>query len=158
MRRHSIVLRVGLMSLLGSVIVEGAFQDFALQVGPPVAGSSQPAKKALLVVRPAGCADPARAQITATAEGLVNGNRQTVPLTVSALPTPGVHAVPQDVPTTGFWIVNLVGNCDGTRAGAIVTMGPKPEYRREAVKLLKQPATETEIDASLKALATGGHR
>jgi hypothetical protein len=134
-------------------------QDFTLQVGPPVAGNAQPAKSSLLVVRPAGCADPARAQITATAEGIVNGARQSVPLKLSALPTPGVHAVHQNWPSVGVWVVNLVGGCAGKTAGAIVSMaGPNPAYHRDAVKHLPHPATPSEIDASLRALTGGGEK
>lgn len=159
MRNHQIVVSVVVATLL--IAVDGASavaQDFALQVGPPVAGNAQPAKTSLLVVRPAGCADPASAQITATAEGMLNGARRSVPLKLSVLPTPGVHAVGKDWPNGGVWIINLVGTCAGKTAGAIVLVGPNAEYRREAVKHLPHPATPSEIDASLKALTAGGQR
>ena len=133
-------------------------QDFALQVGPPIAGNAQPAKSSLLVVRPGGCSDPAAAKITATAEGIVDGSRRSVPLTLRSLPTPGVHAVPKEWAQGGVWIVNLVGSCGGKTAGAIVSLGPDANYRREAVKLLARPASAAEIDASLKALTTGGQQ
>lgn len=160
MRRHHIVLSYGLAALLTTGAAPPAVaQDFALQVGPPVAGNAQPAKSSLLVVRPGGCADPASAQISATAEGIVNGARRSVPLKLSALPTPGVHAVPKDWANGGVWIVNLVGRCAGKTAGAIVSVvGPNAEYRREAVKHLPQPATASEIDASLRALTAGGQK
>ena len=155
MQRHSI----GALAVLAVLVipVAGWAQDFALQVGPPIAGGSQPAKSSLLVVRPGGCADPASAQITATAEGVVDGTRRSVPLKHSTLPTPGVHAVPKDWATGGFWIVNLVGTCAGKTAGAIVPVGPNYSYRRESVKLLAHRPTPAEIDASLKTL-TGGQR
>lgn len=158
MRGHQIVLSVGVATLLTTAGgASGVAQDFALQVGPPVAGNAQPAKGSWLVVRPGGCADPARAQITATAEGIVNAARRSVPLKLLVLPTPGVHAVPKDWPDGGVWIVNLVGMCAGKTAGAIVAVvGPRAEYRREAVKLLPHAATPSEIDASLKALEAGG--
>ena len=133
-------------------------QDFALQVGPPVAGNAPFSKRALLVVRPAGCADPARARITATAEGIVNGTRRSVPLTLSPGPSSGVHAVQPQWPNSGAWVVNLVGTCAGKTAGALVSVaGPSPKYNREAVKYLPHPATPAEIDASLKAL-TGSEK
>jgi hypothetical protein len=111
------------------------------------------------VVRPGGCADPASAEITVTAEGIVNGARRRVPLKLSALPTPGVHAVPKDWSSGGVWILNLVGKCAGKTAGAIVSIvGPNAEYRREGVKYLPHPATLSEIDAALKALTAGGQR
>lgn len=157
MRPRLIVPSLGFAALMAfGPPVSTAAQDFALQVGPPIAGNAQPAKASLLVVRPGGCADPASAQITATAEGLVDGARKTVPLKLSALPTPGVHAVPKDLPDRGVWIVALAGTCAGKTAGAIVSIaGPKGEYRREAVKYLPHKATASEIDASLKTLAGG---
>ena len=157
MRGRSIALSLGFSMVLMMAGVPAALaQEFALQVGPPIAGSAQPAKSSLLVVRPGGCAEPAHAQITATAEGLVSGARRSVPLTLSPLPTPGVYAVPKDLPAGGVWIVNLVGTCAGKTAGAIVSIGSTPVYRRETVKLLAHRATPQEIDASLKAL--GGQR
>jgi hypothetical protein len=156
MSRHGIVINVALA--LG-IALPAAAQDFALQVGPPVAGNGQVAKSSLLVVRPSGCADPAGAEITATAEGIVNGARRSVPLKLSALPTPGVHAIPKSWPNGGVWIVNLVGTCAGKTAGAIVSVaGPNAEYRREAVQHLTHSATPSEIDASLKELAAGAQQ
>src|ERR1700730_3889766 len=97
MRRHSIFVCVGLATVLTLACAPAAFaEDFALQVGPPIAGNAQPAKTSMFVVRPGGCADPAAARITGTGEGLVNGVRRSVPLKLVALPTPGVYAVPRD--------------------------------------------------------------
>jgi hypothetical protein len=156
--RYSIGFSVGLAALLTALGARPAVaQDFALQVGPPVAGNAPPAKTSLLVVRPMGCADPARAQITGTAEGIVNGARRSVPLKLWALPTSGVHAVHREWPNLGVWIVNLVGTCAGKTAGAIVSMGgADAAYHREAVKQLPHAATASEIEASLNALRAGG--
>jgi hypothetical protein len=157
MRRHSIFTVIGLAGVWTLVLAAPApAQDFSLQVGPPIAGNAQPAKSSLLVVRPGGCADPARATITATAEGIVGGVRKSVPLTLAPLPTPGVHAVPNEWAPSGVWVINLVGTCAGKTAGAIVSLGPKAPFRRDAVKLLPHRATPAEITASLKALSTGG--
>jgi len=156
MRRHSIFLRTGLATFLILASATAAFaEDFALQVGPPTAGNAQPAKTSLFVVRPGGCADPAAARITGTAEGIVDGVRRSVPLTLVALPTPGVYAVPRDWNNAGAWIVSLVGTCAGKTAGAIVSIGPRETYRRESVRLLGHRATPAEIDDSLKAVAEG---
>ena len=158
--RHRIVLSVGRAVVIATWIASPAMaQDFSLQVGPPVAGNGQSSKGSLLVVRPGGCADPASAQITATAEGIVDGTRHSVPLRLSALQTPGVHAVPRDVANRGVWVINLVGTCAGKAAGAIVSVvGSNPEYRREAVKYFPHPATPSEINASLKVLAAEGRQ
>jgi hypothetical protein len=153
------VVGMGLATLLtlapAAVLVA---QDFVLQVGPAIAGNAAPAKKSLFVVRPGGCADPASVKITATAEGLVNGARRSVPVKLATLPTPGVHAVPRDWPTGGVWIVNLVGTCGGRTAGALVPVAENATYKRESITLLAHKATPDEIDASLKALTAGGQK
>jgi len=155
----SIGLQMGLTILMAlSIGLMAQAQEFALQVGPPIAGNAQPAKSSLLVVRPGGCSDPAAAKITATAEGIVDGARRSVPLTLMPMSTPGVHAVPKDWAKSGIWIVNLVGSCAGKTAGAIVAIGPGATYRRDSVKQLAHPASAAEIDASLKALTTGGQQ
>ena len=163
MRRRPIVPSFGLAAIVVAVVSGPASaQDFALQVGPPVAAAAGTFVKkdsVLFVVRPGGCGDPAAARITATAEGVVNGSRQSVTLKLAPLSPPGVHAVSRDMPSGGVWVINLVGTCGGRTAGAIVAMaGPKQEYRREGVKLLSHAATRDEIEASLKTLTTGGQR
>jgi hypothetical protein len=139
------------------ILTSPAGQGFTLQVGPPVAGSAPLAKKSLFVVRPGDCPDPRTARISARAEGLVAGTRRTVPLTITPLATPGVHAVNKEWPDHGAWIVNVVVACGGRTSGALVTLGPKNSYQREGVKMVPHEPTQQEIDASLKAL-TGGPR
>ena len=153
MRRQVMVISMT-VAIAGGLVAEASAQDFVLQVGPPIAGNSQPSKKSFLVVRPGGC-DPARTRITGTAEGLVDGSRRTVRLELEALATPGVHAVPREFAKGGVWVVNLVGTCAGKTAGALVPVGPNDTFNRETVKLLSHAATTAEIDASLRAL-TGG--
>lgn len=152
-------LGFGFVATLFALSAAASAQEFALQVGPPVAGNAPSAKRAVLVVRPVGCADPAQAQITATAEGIVNGARRSMPLTLAALPTPGVHAIQPEWPSPGVWVVNLIGNCAGKSAGAIVSVAdPKPTFNRDAVKHFPHAATPAEIDASLKALSAGSEK
>jgi hypothetical protein len=157
MRRHSIFLPVGLGTFLTLASAPAMFaEDFVLQVGPPIAGNAQPAKTSMFVVRPGGCGDPAAARITGTGEGIVDGVRRSVPLKLVALSTPGVYAVSRNWDSAGVWIVSLVGTCAGKTAGAIVSIGPRDNYRRESVKLLAHRATPAEIDESLKAVVNGG--
>jgi hypothetical protein len=159
MRRHRIGALATVLAAALATAPPAWAQEFSLQVGLPIAGNSQPAKDSLLVVRPGGCADPASARITATAEGIVDGARRSMPLMLSPLATPGVHALPKKwTETSGVWVVNLVGTCAGKTAGAIVPIDRKATFRRDAIKQLARRATPEEIDASLKALTTGGHR
>lgn len=129
-------------------------EGFSFTIGNPVASQDFQAKSAAFVFRTEGCADPAKSQISGTAEGLVKGSRRSVALKVVPMSKPGVYAVYQNWPAEGGWVVNLKGACADANAGAIVPIGPKG-FIRESAKFLPRPATDAEIDASLKALAQG---
>lgn len=138
--------------------------DFMLAIGNPIAASFPVAensptqvrkvKDAAFAVRPEGCADPEKAQITGTAEGLVNGGRQSVTLRLIAVSGPGVYLVSREWPSQGVWVVRLIGNCAGAKAGALVPIGPGG-FIRESSKFFSRLATQAEIEASLKSLAGG---
>src|SRR5678810_1325942 len=73
------------------VAVAGAGTMFRLEIGPPIAAGISKSKdlkktdgkKAVLAVRALVCDDLAHVQISGTAEGLVNGARQSLPLTLT---------------------------------------------------------------------------
>jgi hypothetical protein len=50
---------------------------------------------------------PSLADVTASAEGLVNGARRTVPLELAATTRPGVFSVRRSWPADGAWIVRV---------------------------------------------------
>jgi hypothetical protein len=128
---------------------------FAFTIGNQVASQDFHFKTAAFVFRTDSCADPAKAQISATAEGMVKGARQSVVLKVMASSKPGVYAVTQSWPAQGDWVVSLRGTCGSASAGAIVPMGPKG-FIRESTEFFARPATDAEVEASLKAL--GGNK
>jgi len=128
--------------------------DFRFDIGSPVAAGDFAFKTAAFVFRTEGCTDPAKAQINATAEGLVKGARRSVPLKVATIARPGVYAVFQTWGPDGAWVVNLKGACGDANAGAVVPFGPKG-FIRESAKFFPRSATDAEIEESLKALAQG---
>jgi|SRR6266536_3680607 len=130
-------------------------EGFTFTIGSPVAAQDFRAKVAAFVFRTEGCADPAKSQISGTAEGLVKGVRRSVALKVTAMSTAGVYAVYHNWPAEGEWVVNLKGTCRDANAGAIVPIGPKG-FIRESSKFFPRPATDAEIETSLKALTQGG--
>jgi len=132
-------------------------EGFTFTIGSPVASQDFRAKVAAFVFRTEGCADPTKSQISGTAEGLVKGARRSVALKVVAMSKPGVYAVYQNWPAEGEWVVNLKGTCNDANAGAIVPIGPNG-FIRESSKFLSRPATDAEIEASLKALTQGGNQ
>ena len=138
-------------AVAAAVLAEG----FTFTIGNPVASQDFRAKGAAFVFRTEGCADPAKSQISATAEGLLKGERKSLTLQVMAMPKPGIYAVFQGWPAEGDWIVNLKGTCADAKAGALVPIGPKG-FIREASKFFHRPATDAEIETSLKALSQRG--
>ncbi len=127
---------------------------FTFSIGSPVAAQDFAAKSAAFAFRTEGCAEPAKAQISGTAEGLIGGERRSVVLKIAAMSKPGVYAVYQNWPAGGAWVVNLKGTCAGENAGAIVPIGPKG-FIRESAKFYPHAATHEEIETSLKALSQG---
>jgi len=130
---------------------------FTFTIGSPVASQDFVSKTAAFVFRTEGCADPAKSQISGTAEGMVKGARRSVPLKVSAMSRPGVYAVYQSWPAEGEWLVNLKGTCADATAGAVIPLGPKG-FIRESSKFFPRPATDAEIEKSLKALTEGANK
>jgi hypothetical protein len=128
---------------------------FTFVIGSPVAAQEFAAKTAAFAFRTDGCTDPAKAQISATAEGLVGSDRRSVALKIAAMSKPGVYVVYQSWPAGGAWVVNLKGTCSGEHAGAVVPIGPRG-FIRESAKFFPRAATNEEIDAALKALPQGG--
>jgi hypothetical protein len=132
-------------------------EGFTFTLGSPVAAQDFQAKSAAFVFRTEGCAEPAKSQIGGTAEGLVKGARRSVALKVMAMSKPGVYAVYHNWPVEGEWVVNLKGTCANASAGAIVPIGPKG-FIRESSKFFPRPATDAEVDISLKALTQGENK
>jgi hypothetical protein len=96
---------------------------FYLQTGNP---DSPEARKmnAVLTVKVAGCHDPASAVVTATAIGLVKGERRSIPLRLSSLSDPGTFAISQQWPKEGRWVIQLSGRSDGAVTTTLVSAGP----------------------------------
>jgi hypothetical protein len=132
-------------------------QDFKFTIGNPVASQDFQMKSAAFVFRTEGCAEPAKSQIGASAEGMVKGERRSIALKVTTAKKPGVYAVNQTWSAEGDWVVSLKGTCAGANAGAIVPIGPNG-FVRESTKFFARPATAAEIDASLKSLAQGENK
>ena len=84
---------------LAAPLFGGGFYLEVSSVGKPA--------DAVMIARLTGCHNPEEGQVEATAEGLVNGKRQTLPLSITALAEPGTYAVKQQWPAEGKWVVWL---------------------------------------------------
>jgi hypothetical protein len=144
---------IAALTLAGLALAQG----FTFTIGNPVASQDYQFKSAAFVFRTEGCADPATAQISATAEGIVKGERRSVDLRVMPGKKPGIYGIARTWPADGQWVVSLKGKCASSTAGAIVSVRPGGVVR-ESLKLLSRPATESEIETSLRALESGGNK
>jgi hypothetical protein len=132
-------------------------QGFTFNIASPVASQDFQFKTAAFVFRTEGCTGLEKPQISAAAEGIVKGQRRSVALKVAPGSKPGVYAVAQTWPAEGQWVVNLKGTCGNRSAGALVPMGPNG-FIRESAKFFPHLSTDSEIEASLKALGQGGSK
>jgi hypothetical protein len=124
--------------------------ELSLEIGSPVATRDFRAKAAVFAVRSKGCADLASFKLSGAAEGVVSGDRQTVPLKrILAMPTAGVFAVVREWPLEGAWVVSLVAECGEATAGALVPVGERT-FVRETAKFFPRAATSEEIEAGLR--------
>ncbi len=102
------------MKILNRLIALGVVMPllgggFYLELGSPSASSDLKAKGAVVLARFTGCHEPEKAVLTATAEGVVQGKRQTVVLQPVALSTPGLYAISRTWPAEGKWVLRLEG-------------------------------------------------
>jgi hypothetical protein len=146
--------RLGVVALLIPALAIA--QGFTFEVARPVASQDFHFKTAAFVFRTQGCS-VAKPNLSATAEGIDNHERRSLPLKVMGGSKPGVYAVFQTWPNTGHWVVNLEGTCGNSSAGAILPIGPKG-FIRDSAKFFPHPASKSEVDASLEAVARRGSK
>jgi hypothetical protein len=153
------LLTVALLSIaLSAPAIAGTM--FRLEIGPPVAAGTDKkvlknGKKAILAVRAVVCDDLANVQISGTAEGVLNGARQSVPLTLTQVDkAEAVYVVSYQWPETGSWILHLKGSCSKPKAEAstLVPMN-KGMSIREKTEVLREPATKKQVEDAVKELA-----
>jgi len=139
---------------IGSV---AAAQSLTFELGRPVAAQDFRFKGAAFVFRTSGCADPAKLELHASAEGIVNSARRSAPVTIrESTVNHGVYAVQRDS-EPGEWVVILKGSCGNLEAGAIVPVGPSG-FVRNAAKFYPRAPAPAEIEAALKAFPEGGYK
>lgn len=156
--RSALATAVALMAFAGfttALSAQGNASSFRLEVGPAVAGgATTKMKNVVLVVRPQVCEDPSNVRITGTAEGQVNGARQSVGLKLVPVDaTRGIYAVQQQWSDDGKWVVQLNGSCSQPKASAsTIVPVTKTGFIREKTQVLTETATKTQVDAALAAL------
>jgi hypothetical protein len=140
-------------SMLAPLAAAGGFY---LAVERPAKGDAE-FKDAVLVVRPYGCHQPEDANVKVTAEGLVNGKRQSIVVSL-ARASKGVYAVKQQWPSTGVWVLNISGEYLGAVRSALVELGTQGKLSggddgKVASRLEQRKFTASEIDSALQSLS-----
>ncbi|HEX5733641.1 MAG TPA: hypothetical protein VF131_12470 [Blastocatellia bacterium] len=139
----------------GTSALAGGFQ-LAIEAPPQ---SDPELKNAAMLVRTFGCHQPSDANVTATAEGLVAGQRQSVKLDL--VPTSkGVYAINQQWSEEGHWVVAITGLYNGHTSSALVKLGPGGKLevtngvkKHKTVQVVGRKLSAEEIDAALQSLA-----
>ena len=135
-----------------------------LLAGPPWISIEIPAnpldrttRGALLLVHSYHHADPTSFPITGTAEGLVNGERRSVPLAFERTSRPGVYALRNQWGETGDWtLVITVTQAQDDVAQAMVrlsgsrVLGVTVPTRADREGAFPRRITAQEIEASLR--------
>jgi hypothetical protein len=117
---RKLALLAGLTALVTTVAV----------AGPPWIAIEYPAnphdpgtRGALLTVRTYHHGELMSYQLSGTAEGIVNGRRQTMPLDIRRLPQAGMYAVRFQKPAQGSWMLVITSSQNGAfAASALVTL------------------------------------
>jgi hypothetical protein len=122
---------------------------FWLQLGNPEASAEARQVNAVVTIKATGCHDPAAAKVTATAIGMVDGQRRSIALRLDKLSEPGAYALSQQWPKEGKWVIELVGRNDEQFTNTLLTADPKGVDRLHAKADMKEfkPA---DVDALLK--------
>lgn len=134
-----------LLALAGQLFAGG----FYLLLGNPEASAETRKSNAVLTIKAWGCHDPASAQLTATAVGMVNGHRQSIPLTVTKLSETGMFALSQQWPKEGKWVIDLVARNGEQFTNSLVAAGPNGVDRLRAKVNMKQ-FSDSDVEAMLQ--------
>lgn len=133
---------------------------FMVSVDLPNAAVFQKAPNAVLAFMPTGCHEPAKARISATAEGIVDGKRESRPLKLVKV-SDGVYAVSRQWPAEGTWVLAITGTYLGRTSSTIVELGnrgavvTRVEKGRKEVpaKVVASKLSRQDINAALTTLA-----
>jgi hypothetical protein len=108
-----------------------------------------------VVVRTYRCGTPASFKLHGAAEGVVNGARRTVPLSIRAAVEPGVFDVARQWPVEGRWV--LVFDVDGERpVSALVELEPGAGVRIAAQRSTYEKPTAESIRVALASAPGDG--
>ena len=126
-------------------------------VGPPWISIEYPVnphdrtmRNAFLLVNCFHHSDPVPCTLTGTAEGIVNGERRSIPLTFTATSRTGVYALARQWQTDGVWTLVIRGP-----ASAVVELGQDGQVASVRVPSRQQDGWTIPIDVSMSEVEQG---
>jgi hypothetical protein len=148
-RKRKLILLTLALGTAASLMAGG----FVLQIGKPSANPEAQAKNAVLVVRGYSCVEQEKTRVTGTAEGVVNGRRESIALNLIPLSAQSTYAVTQQWPGDGRWVLTFVmANAHFGQQSAMVKVdGGAVDWA--GVTRINHAATRDEIKAALDTTA-----
>ena len=119
-----------------------------LEIGDAKGNRLAAARSGVVVARLTACHTPAEALLTATAEGLVAGKRQTIALKPDALAEPGLWSIARAWPAEGKWVLRLVvthPQYGSYTSGVVVALNGDSFDPTKVRRFDGNPATSTDI-------------
>jgi hypothetical protein len=141
---------VGPVGVLLAVAMTSMAGGFWIRTYSPSALVAASIPDAVVLIAAEGCHNAAAAKISATAEGLVNGKRQSVLLDLTPV-SKGVYAVRRQWPGAGAWILAVKATHLGRSVGAVIEID-NGEARLSAKPFERSISTD-EIEAALEKVA-----
>lgn len=128
----------------------------SLSIERPSRASSDAGDAFVLVHAYQGC-HPGQLMVSGTAEGLVDGERRTIPLEILPAATPGLYSVAQQWPREGVWVLRLVVTVGDGHATALVGINASGQITavREPARsgrVIHEPS-DADVEALLRSLA-----
>jgi hypothetical protein len=128
--------------LAGALVVE---------IGNPATNPEALSKHAALVARTTSCHSPEKTSMTATAEGVIDQQRRSIPLKLIPLSAPGTFAITHEWPSSGTWAVKIVARNPEFKdyaTGVLVQFNGGSE-KWSSVKHYFHEPTDSEVTAML---------
>ncbi|MGQ0648006.1 MAG: hypothetical protein ACT4P7_10575 [Gemmatimonadaceae bacterium] len=146
------------------VAVPSVFGPPWISIEHPVNPYDATTRGAYLVVHAFHHGTPMAFPVSGTAEGIVNGQRRTVPLEFKTTSRTGVYALTKQWSDAGTWtLVISVAQGEDDKVSAIVDIAPTGEVakvqvptRRERNYTIPARVSMTDVEASLRARASVG--
>ena len=134
------------------IVIPALAGALLLEVADPQANPEARARHAIVVARTTACMSPEKTTVTATAEGIVNGQRRSIPLKVMNLATPGTFAVAREWPENGAWIVQLVATNPDYKDYATYVVVPirNNTFSREGAKQFFHRPSDDDVNSVLR--------